>query len=206
MSHAETWQRICAAVDISTPAKETWLRPLELVAAEAGSITLAAASQFNAETVTKRYAAAIATAAAAVLGRVVRVQVTVQGQALNNLNFNISGSTGFTRHDPTPEDPGHSSKSSDLNNLKLHEKKGGVPRRQLYEDPALSKAMSWGVEEWLVQVCIRDYGIDAVKRAINKIYTLPQGYFKPQYGPIPQQCGRIFNKEMQKLKTARRVG
>ena len=60
--------------------------------------------------------------------------------------------------------------------------------------------MAWGVEEWLLQVCIRDYGLYTVKGQINRIYQMPDGYFKPQYGPINTQRGRIFNKEMQKLK------
>jgi hypothetical protein len=60
--------------------------------------------------------------------------------------------------------------------------------------------MSWGVQEWLIQVCIRDYGIYKVKAAINRLYNLPEGYFKPKYGPINTQRGKLFNTEMQKLK------
>lgn len=89
---------------------------------------------------------------------------------------------------------------SDLNNLKSPAGKKGVPRLELYTDEALKKAIGWGVEEWLLQVCIQEYGIYAVKAQINRIYQIPEGYFKPKYGPIAQQRGRIFNKEMQKLK------
>jgi hypothetical protein len=86
-----------------------------------------------------------------------------------------------------------------LNNLKGK----GVPRLELYTDEAFKKAMAWGVQEWLLQVCIRDYGIYNVKATINRIYNLPEGYFKPQYGPVNTQRGRIFNKEMQKLRQSR---
>jgi hypothetical protein len=105
---------------------------------------------------------------------------------LNNLN-----SSSGCNLKPTGE-----IQPTNLNNLK------GVPRLQLYTDPALQKAMDWGVEEWLVQICIRDYGLYIVKSQINRIYQIPDSYFKPHYGPIPQQRGRIFNKEMQKLNEA----
>jgi hypothetical protein len=111
-------------------------------------------------------------------------------RALNNLNYKSSPEFN------TPQAGSDPSSSSNLNNLK----RGGVPRLQLYTDATLKKAMEWGVEEWLVQVCIRDYGEYAVKGQINRIHQIPEGYFKPQYGPIPQQRGRLFNKEMQKLK------
>ena len=74
---------------------------------------------------------------------------------------------------------------------------------ELYTDEILKKVMAWGVEEWLVQVCIRDYGLYTVKGQINRIHQIPDGYFKPQYGPIAQQRGRLFNREMQKLKQAK---
>src|SRR5205085_8577221 len=67
-----------------------------------------------------------------------------------------------------------------LNNLKGK----GIPRLELYTDETFKKAMAWGVQEWLIQVCIRDYGIYAVKGALNRIYNLPEGYFKSQYGPV----------------------
>lgn len=122
-------------------------------------------------------------------------------QVLNNLNY-ISGSTVETTQ---PSGVVSSPNSSNLNNLKAQpeKKRGGVPRLELYTDEALKKAMAWGVEEWLVQVCIRDYGLYKVKAQINRIYQLPEGYFKPQYGPIDKQRGRIFNMEMQKLRKAK---
>lgn len=119
---------------------------------------------------------------------------------LNNLNFNSRSTEVAT----TPAGGVNTiPNSSNLNNLKPHEKRGGVPRLELYRDESLKKAMAWGVEEWLVQVCIRDYGLHTIKGQINRIYQMPDGYFKPQYGPIDKQRGRIFNKEMQKLKEAR---
>lgn len=102
----------------------------------------------------------------------------------------------------SPEDHGSSSKQSNLKNLKASEpkKRGGVPRLKLYTDETLKKALAWGVEEWLVQVCIREYGEYTVKGQINRIHQIPEGYFKPKYGAIPTQRGRLFNLEMQKLK------
>jgi hypothetical protein len=117
-------------------------------------------------------------------------------QALNNLNLNKNYNLN------QGEDRSSSANSSNLNNLKP-EKRGGVPRLKLYTDETLKKAMAWGVEEWLVQVCIRDYGEYTVKGQINRIYQLPEGYFKPKYGPIPAQRGKLFNREMQKLKASK---
>jgi len=116
-------------------------------------------------------------------------------RALNNLN--LKSSPEFN----TPQAGSDLPNSSNLNNLNgaSEKKRGGVPRLMLYTDETLKKAMEWGVEEWLVQICIRDYGLYTVKAQINRIYQIPQTYFKPHYGPIPQQRGRLFNKEMQKL-------
>ncbi len=110
---------------------------------------------------------------------------------LNNLNSQSS-----SKFKPSLVDRYSSSTPTNLNVLKAK----GVPRLELYTDEILKKAMGWGVEEWLVQVCIRDYGIYTVKGQINRIYNIPDGYFKPKYGPIPNQRGRLFNTEMQKLK------
>lgn len=114
----------------------------------------------------------------------------IQSKPLNNLNSssgdNLTPNRAFKLQ----------AEHSDLNNLK----RGGVPRQELYTDETLKKAMSWGVQEWLVQVCIRDYGIYKVKAAINRLYNLPEGYFKPKYGPISTQRGKLFNTEMQKLR------
>jgi len=120
-------------------------------------------------------------------------------RALNNLNSKSS-----VEFNPI-EDKRSLPKQSNLNHLKAEQgkKQKGVPRLELYTDEILKKAMSWGVEEWLLQVCIRDYGLYTVKSQINRIYSMPEGYFKPKYGPIPQQRGRIFNKEMQKLKQSK---
>lgn len=127
-----------------------------------------------------------------------------QTGALNNLNLknnnNLAGS-----------DPGSLALNRvNLNNLKQRDekkstqaKRGGVPRLELYTDETWKKALAWGVEEWLLQVCIREYGAYTVKGQINRIHQIPDGYFKPQYGPIHQQRGRLFNKEMQKMKAAR---
>lgn len=207
MTEQAVWQRICAALDISKPAFETWIAPLAVVELGDEMLQLAAETQFNAEQAAKRYASHLATAASAVLGRRVRVQITAQGQALNNLNFKLARSTGVGS-DPgnhAPDDPGFSQKGSNLNNLKAspEKKRGGVPRIQLFTDETLKKAIIWGVEEWLIQVCIRDYGEYTIKGQINRIHQIPDAYFKPQYGPIPQQRGRLFNKEMQKLKAKR---
>lgn len=101
----------------------------------------------------------------------------------------------------SPEDTGSSPTKPNLNNLK----RGGVPRLRLYTDPALQKAIAWGVEEWLIQVSIREYGEYAVKAQINRLHQIPEGYFKPQYGPVPQQRGRLFNREMQKLRDSRQA-
>jgi len=122
------------------------------------------------------------------------IQKTHQNRALNNLN--LKSSSEFN----PPIASSDNAKQPNLNNLKPHEKRGGLPRLQLYTDETLKKAMAWGVKEWLLQVCIRDYGLYTVKAQINRIYQMPDGYFKPQYGPIDQQRGRIFNKEMQKMK------
>jgi hypothetical protein len=116
-----------------------------------------------------------------------------QNRALNNLNSSNNYNLNPNRDIKLQAEP------KNLNGLKGK----GVSRIELYTDEALKKAMSWGVEEWLVQVCIRDYGLHTVKGQINRIYQLPDGYFKPQYGPINTQRGRIFNKEMQKLKQQR---
>jgi hypothetical protein len=122
----------------------------------------------------------------------------LQGKkALNNLNSSKLEEFNAPQADRSPQT------GSNLNNLKRQQpakRRGGVPRLQLYTDPTLKRAMDWGVEEWLVQVCIRDYGEYTVKGQINRIYQIPDGYFKPQYGPIPGQRGRLFNREMQKLK------
>jgi hypothetical protein len=114
---------------------------------------------------------------------------------LNNLNYNSGESLTPSR------DIKLNPQSVNLNNLKGQ----GVPRVELYTDEALKKAMAWGVQEWLVQVCIRDYGLHIVKGVINRIYSLPEGYFKPKYGPIPQQRGRLFNTEMKKLREHRSI-
>jgi hypothetical protein len=111
-------------------------------------------------------------------------------RALNNLNLTPGVEFKAVKAGSSPPN------GANLNNLK----RGGVPRLQLYTDATLKKVMEWGVEEWLVQVCIRDYGEYTVKGQINRIHQIPEGYFKPQYGPIPQQRGRLFNREMQKLK------
>lgn len=118
---------------------------------------------------------------------------------LNNLNY-ISGDN-LSNLTPSKEIK-LNTQPVNLNNLKGK----GVPRVELYTDEALKKAMIWGVQEWLVQVCIRDYGLHIVKGIINRIYNLPEGYFKPQYGPIPQQRGKLFNNEMQKLKQSQKTG
>jgi|GEM_PF-2000655 len=120
--------------------------------------------------------------------------INTASKPLNNLN--IKSSFEFK----PLEDSSSYSNLTNLNNLKGSTTGKGIPRLELYTDEILKKAISWGVEEWLLQVCIRDYGIYTVKAQINRIYQMPDGYFKPQYGPIPQQRGRIFNKEMQKLK------
>ena len=124
-----------------------------------------------------------------------------QNRALNNLNSRSSSEFN------TPQASSDLSSSSNLNYLKAEpeKKRGGVPRLKLYTDETLKKAMAWGVEEWLLQVCIRDYGEYTVKGQINRIYQMPDGYFKPQYGPLDQQRGRIFNREMQKLKASRQT-
>jgi hypothetical protein len=130
-------------------------------------------------------------------------------RALNNLNLAKLGDPDLGDPDQSaPVVSSYSPNSSDLNNLKSEpeKKRGGVPRLQLYTDATLKKTMEWGVEEWLVQVCIRDYGEYVVKGQINRIHQIPEGYFKPQYGPIPQQRGRLFNREMQKLKAKNRPG
>lgn len=119
------------------------------------------------------------------------------GEALNNLNLASS-----RKNQPARDGAPSVQTAENLNNLKRPDGKprGGVPRLTLYTDETFKKAMSWGIEEWLVQVCIRDYGEYKVRATINRIYQIPDGYFKPQYGPIPGQRGRLFNKEMQKLK------
>jgi len=120
--------------------------------------------------------------------------VTSSSSPLNNLNSKVSDQF------KSLEDGSYYSNLTNLNKLKSAATGKGVPRLELYTDEILKKAISWGVEEWLLQVCIRDYGLYTVKAQINRIYQMPDGYFKPKYGPIPQQRGRIFNKEMQKLK------
>lgn len=119
--------------------------------------------------------------------------------ALNNLNYKSQAKFNTPQADLDPPS------GSNLNNLKgeSEKKRVGVPRMELYTDEILKKVMAWGVEEWLVQVCIRDYGLYTVKGQINRIHQIPDGYFKPQYGPIAQQRGRLFNREMQKLKQAK---
>ena len=110
---------------------------------------------------------------------------------LNHLNSQSS-----SKFKPSLVDRYSSPTPTNLNDLNPK----GVSRLELYTNETLKKAMAWGVEEWLVQVCIRDYGIHTVKGQINRIYNIPDGYFKPKYGPIPSQRGRLFNTEMQKLK------
>ena len=111
---------------------------------------------------------------------------------LNNLNYKKASDSLSSQ----ALDGSSSQENLNLNNLK----RGGVPRLELYKDPALKKAMEWEVEEWLVQICIRDYGLATVKAQIARIFGIPDGYFKPKYGPLNAQRGRIFNKEMQKLR------
>jgi len=119
---------------------------------------------------------------------------------LNNLNSKASNQF------KSPEDSSSYSNLTNLNNLRPEQVSKGIARIELYTDETLKKALVWGVEEWLLQVCIRDYGLYTVKAQINRIYQMPDGYFKPKYGPIPQQRGRIFNKEMQKLKQNKQSG
>ena len=78
-----------------------------------------------------------------------------------------------------------------------------ISRRDLYADPAYRQALDWGVAEWLIHVCVRDYGRNKVRGEIFRISKYPDGYFKPQYGPVNQQRGKIFNVEMRKLKNAK---
>jgi len=128
-----------------------------------------------------------------------KLGANIQNRALNNLNIK----SGFEFK--SLEYSRNFSNLINLNNLRPEQESKGIARIEPYTDETLKKAISWGVEEWLVQVCIREYGIYTVKAQINRIYQLPDGYFKPKYGPIAQQRGRIFNKEMQKLKCARQA-
>jgi hypothetical protein len=112
---------------------------------------------------------------------------------LNNLNSSVDNNLNPTGKFKLQSEP------ENLNDLK----RKGVQRLELYTDEAFKKALSWGVEEWLVQVCIRDYGIYTVKGQINRIHQIPEGYFKPHYGPVHTQRGRLFNTEMQRLKQSK---
>lgn len=208
----QIWQRVCVALKplISEAMFHTWVEPLTPVAFNGNQVTLVADSQFARDQVLQKCRAQLAEACAEVLGKPVSLCLVVDDTApLNNLNFKLARSTGNSSDQASsaPEDPGSSLKNSNLNNLKVSPEKkwGGVPRLQLFQDETLKKAIAWGVEEWLIQVSIREYGEYVVKGQINRIHQIPEAYFKPQYGPIPTQRGRLFNKEMQKLKASRRV-
>lgn len=114
-----------------------------------------------------------------------------QSRALNNLKLNKRSLT------PT-RDPGN---SNDLDNLNIL-KAPGIPRAELFKDETLVKAIEWGFDEAMLQLCIGLYGKHSIKGIINKLNKLPEVYFKPQYGPVPQQRGRLLNCELKKLKQA----
>lgn len=117
-------------------------------------------------------------------------------QPLNNLNLN-------NKLNLKPTGVSSSlSRCQNLNNLKAlpEKKRSGVPRIQLWTDATLRRALEWGFDEAMLQVCIREYGEYTVKGEINRIYQIPDGYFKPKYGPIPGQRGKLFNVEMQKRR------
>lgn len=109
---------------------------------------------------------------------------------LNNLNSRVENNLNPSSNLKLQSQP------KNLNGLKGK----GIPRLELYTDETFKKALGWEVKEWFLQVCIKDYGVYAVKGAINRIYNLPDGYFQPKYGPINQQRGRLLNTEMQKLR------
>lgn len=95
-----------------------------------------------------------------------------------------------------------SSKKNNLNNLNPREgkNKSGLKRRELLADKALKRLLEWGVEEWLIFLCVKSYGIHAVKGEANRIQSIPDSYFKQAYGNIESQKGRFFNRAMQELK------
>lgn len=79
-------------------------------------------------------------------------------------------------------------------------KKTGITRRQLFADPALRRLLDWGVKDWLICLCAREYGLHVVRGESNRINALPLCAFNENYGPIETQRGRYFNKAMDELR------
>ena len=75
-----------------------------------------------------------------------------------------------------------------------------LKRVELYTDFHYQKAMRWGVAEWLVHICVRDYGPHVVKGVIQRIANLPEIYFSQHQYTIDEQRGRLFNTEMKILR------
>lgn len=115
----------------------------------------------------------------------------IENQDLNNLNLNKRSLVSL-------RDLGNSNDLDNLNNLKAV----GIPRVELFTDDAFVRALEWGFDEAMLQLCIGTYGKLKVKGLIHKISKLPELYFKPQYGPVPKQRGKLLNHELGKLKKA----
>ena len=204
------WQQVCAVLKpgMTQASYATWLEPLTLVSVGDGAAVLQADSQYSADWALRKFKTELRQAFRAVVGSDVAVAVRAAERALNNLNLNnnqvnLNGRDSSKQATSQSVTGSSSQKNFNLNNLKAEQKRGGVPRLTLYTDEVFKKALSWGVEEWLLQVSIREYGEYTVKGQINRIHCIPNGYFKPQYGDVNTQRGRIFNKEMQKLKANR---
>jgi DnaA N-terminal domain len=188
------------ASKLSQVAIETWIVPLEIESFDDGVLTLLAESEFNRDQVAKRYIDPISEAAREVFACPVRVKIRV-GSLLNNLNnkYKFTGEivdlTSFNGGSLELE-------NKNLNNLKPKNAKNrsGVSRRELWDDGCWRKALDWGFDEAMLQYCIAEYGSYVIKGQINRIHQIPEGYFRPKYGPINQQRGRLLNKEMQKLR------
>lgn len=75
-------------------------------------------------------------------------------------------------------------------------------KAKVHSDPVFCLLQDWGVGAPFIYAAVRDLGEVRVKEVAQRIAKLRDGYFR-QGSPIPQQRGRIFNKEMQKLREAR---
>ena len=75
-------------------------------------------------------------------------------------------------------------------------------KAKVNSDPVFVMLQDWGVGAPFIYAAARDFGESRVKESAQRIAKLREGYFRQGF-PIPQQRGRIFNKEMQKLREAK---
>lgn len=204
--HAILWQQICAAADVSVPARAMWLAPLRVISLSAEELVLAAETKTGADFAMFNYRHQIATAAFQVLGESPRVRVMplpstpptppvgadmtqdtkYTSISRSNTSYTISpvdSIQDLNTNTSIPRDK-RSSKSEEYSESRR------LLNRFISDDPVFKKALSWNMASTMLIKFCEEYGQFAVREIISKVANRSDVYFR-QPGPIELQRGKL---------------